>query len=111
MSPRRRFHIALGVADVALSVEDYSRRLGHSPDVVVPGEYALWRTDIINLSIRRAPEGPGTLRHLGWEDESATIFSENTDINGIVWEVFSAAQQLREIHNSWPSAETSLKVE
>ncbi len=104
MSPQRRFHIALGVADVALSVEDYSRRLGLPPDVIVSGEYALWRTETVNFSIRRAPDKPGTLRHLGWEDESATAFSQDSDANGIVWERFSAAQQLKEINDAWPGS-------
>ena len=82
----RTFHIAITVADIARSVQDYSDRLGCPPAVVVPNEYALWRTPSINLSIRRVDKEPGTLRHLGWEDSSAARFNTDTDVNGIVWE-------------------------
>lgn len=99
----RRIHVAIGVADVALSVEDYSRRLGAPPSVLVAGEYALWRTPSINLSIRRS-EQVGVLRHLGWEDSSAEGFSCDTDVNGIVWELFNATEQDREILKTWPHA-------
>lgn len=98
------FHVAISVADVFQSVEDYTRRLGCPPSVVVPGEYALWRTSCINLSIRRASENAGTLRHLGWEDSSAPSFVTETDVNGIVWEHFTAEQQAREIVETWPQA-------
>ena len=98
----KRFHLAIGVADIARSVEDYTQRLGCSPCVVVPGEYALWRTSSVNLSIRRTSDEPGTLRHVGWEDPSATAFTSDTDTNGIVWERFSAEQQSREIREIWP---------
>jgi len=59
----KRFHIAIGVTDISRSVDDYTRRLGCSPSVLVPDEYALWRTPRINLSISRTGEA-GTLRHL-----------------------------------------------
>jgi hypothetical protein len=101
----KRFHIAISVADIARTVEDYSRRLTCPPTVVVPNEYALWRTSTVNLSIRRVGEKPGTLRHLGWEDPSASSFSKEVDVNGIVWERFSAEQQAREIANTWPEGE------
>lgn len=100
----RRFHIALGVADISLSVEEYTHRLGCPPSIVVPGEYALWRTSSLNVSIRRVTAHPGTLRHLGWEDPSASGFTADTDVNGIVWEHFSAEQQDREIRETWPEA-------
>lgn len=61
----KKFHIALAVTDIEASVNDYAQRLGHRPDVVIPHEYALWRTPALNLSIRRAPAVVGgTLRHL-----------------------------------------------
>lgn len=100
----KRFHIAIGVADVASSIDDYTARLDVLPCVVVPGEYALWRTKTLNLSIRRVGE-PGALRHLGWEDPSAPSFSKDTDANGIIWERFNAEQQEREILDTWPDAE------
>ena len=100
----KRFHIAIGVGDISRSIEDYTRRLGCSPSVVVPDEYALWRTPGINLSIRRTSEHPGALRHLGWEDSSASSFVTDTDVNGILWEHFNAEQQDREIVETWPHA-------
>lgn len=40
---------------------------------------------------------PSTVRHLGWEDDTADGFSQDTDCNGILWEQFSPAAQLAEI--------------
>lgn len=99
---QKKLHVALGVADVESSVSDYSARLSCSPTVHVRGEYALWRTQQVNLSIRRA-QSMG-LRHLGWEDPSAAAFSSDTDVNGIVWEHFAAEHQLAEIADLWPEA-------
>jgi len=98
----KRFHIAIGVTDVARSIEDYTRRLGASPTVVVPNEYALWRTETLNVSIRRTGGQAGALRHLGWEDPLAPSFSLDQDVNGITWEHFSSEQQDREIAQTWP---------
>ncbi|MBS0521290.1 MAG: hypothetical protein JSR90_21510 [Proteobacteria bacterium] len=89
----RRFHIALAVADLQESIADYSRRLGVRPTAVVPGRYALFRTDQLNFSINQMPERAGQLRHLGFEDESARGFSSTHDVNGIEWELFSPAEQ------------------
>jgi hypothetical protein len=97
---RQRFHLALGVAAIAASVRDYSARLGCQPEVVVDGEYALWRTDALNVSIRRG-ETTG-LRHVGWEDGGASAFARERDTNGIIWEHFSADLQRREISTLWP---------
>lgn len=101
----KRFHLALGVTDIPRSIEDYTRRFGCAPCVVVPGEYALWRTPSLNVSIRRTDGAPGALRHLGWEDPTATSFTSDTDTNGVVWEHFSAEDQNREILDTWPHAE------
>jgi hypothetical protein len=62
----------------------------------------LWRTETLNFSIRRSKEAPGTLRHVGWEDPTATTFKKETDVNGIVWEKFSAELQQKEIEELWP---------
>src|SRR6185436_2618363 len=97
-----KFHIAISVTDIASSVEDYTNRLGKSPNVVIPNEYALWRTQHLNFSIRRSPKDPGTLRHLGWEDPSVSQFTNEKDVNGIVWERFSAELQDKEINETWP---------
>ena len=100
----RTLHLALAVSNIEQSVADYSARLGVLPVVVVPGEYALWRTETLNLSIRISGEPSGTMRHLGWEDTEAAKFSTETDCNGITWEKFSATHQAQEINEIWPSA-------
>jgi catechol 2,3-dioxygenase-like lactoylglutathione lyase family enzyme len=104
----RTIHIALGVEDVERSVPDYSSRLGCPPVAHVAGEYALWRSREVNFSIRRVA-GPVGLRHLGWEDDNAAIFSSDVDVNGIVWERFSAAAQDEEIRRHW-RADRAAKV-
>ncbi len=99
-------HIALGVLDIEASVRDYSQRLGSRPAVVIPHEYALWRTPAVNLSVRKVPaEEAGRLRHLGWEDPSSAAFSSEPDVNGIVWERFTAGQQAEEVRQAWPAAD------
>ena len=101
----RRIHIALSTHDVSASVADYSVRLGQEPDIVVENEYALWKTPTVNFSLRcDVTASAGTLRHLGWEDSRAIGFSADTDVNGILWERFSEAEQLNEIKAIWPDA-------
>jgi catechol 2,3-dioxygenase-like lactoylglutathione lyase family enzyme len=89
----RRFHIALAVADLKTSIADYSQRLGVPPTAVVPGKYALFRTEALNFSINEMPARAGQLRHLGFEDEAARGFSSTHDVNGIEWELFSPTDQ------------------
>ncbi len=101
----KRFHLALAVADVAATIPDYSRRLGAEPTVVVPGRYALWRTPALNLSIRQMHGEGCAVRHLGWEDPKATTLSVEHDINGLIWERFSAQDQAREIRANWPGTD------
>lgn len=99
----KKFHLALGVEDMSLSIQEYTKRLGQSPQIVIPGEYALWRTDTLNVSIRKVPSSEaGHLRHLGWELEDSPSFSSDIDCNHIPWEYFSATQQEAEIKKSWP---------
>ncbi len=98
----KRFHIALGVANIEESVKDYSTRLAQSPDIIIPNEYALWRTPTLNFSIRTVSKAErGHLRHLGWELSDATQFLTEIDSNGIPWESFTAAQQDEEIKDTW----------
>ena len=85
----KRFHIALAVADLDASIADYSQRLGHAPQVIVDGIYALWRTDILNFSIKHEPAHAGQVRHMGFIDDDKASVSADTDSNGIVWEEFS----------------------
>jgi hypothetical protein len=101
----KRIHIAIAVADITASVADYSQRLDCQPCVVVAGEYALWRTDTINFSIRQTGEAVGLVRHLGWEDDSATVFSKEVDVNGLVWERFNAENQAAEIKDIWSNVD------
>lgn len=102
----KKLHIAISTDRIEESIKDYSARLGAEPCSHMPNEYALWRTDSLNFSIRQDPSrAPGELRHLGWEDDSAPAFSEESDVNGITWERFSAQQQADEINHLWPAAE------
>ena len=89
----KRFHIALAVQDLDASTDDYSKRLGQKPNAVVPGKYAMWRTNLLNFSINEMPERSGQLRHIGFEDDDAQGFSSTTDVNGIEWELFSEKDQ------------------
>lgn len=104
MALSKKFHIAINVRDLDASIVDYSQRLRVSPCIVIPREYALWRTETLNFSIRCRPEASGTLRHLGWEDEAATGFSQDVDVNGIPWEQFAAHHQQQEIQSAWPDS-------
>ena len=97
-------HIAIGVEDFDASVEDYNRRLALLPVVLVRGAYALWRTEVLNLSIRKTGSG-GVIRHIGFEDDAASGFSSTVDVNGIEWELFSPESQMTEILTLWPDAE------
>jgi hypothetical protein len=85
---------------VSSTISDYSVRLGCKPCIIVQNEYALWRTEFLNFSIRCSDDS-GNLRHLGWEDETAIEFSKDVDCNGITWEKFTATQQQQEIESIW----------
>jgi len=102
----KKLHIAISTNNIEATVADYSQRLGAQPCLVVPGQYALWRTESLNMSIRQDPSSaPGSLRHLGWEDAAAAEFTQDTDVNGIVWERFHAEHQAQEINDLWPEAD------
>ncbi len=102
----RKLHIAISTDKIDETIEDYSMRLGARPCSSVHGEYALWRTESLNVSVRRDSAcAPGSLRHLGWEDPEATEFTQESDVNGIVWERFAARHQADEINELWPEAE------
>ncbi len=99
----RKIHLAIAADDIEKTVEDYSKRLHCDPCVVVPNEYALWRTESVNISVRQDRDcKSGELRHLGWEDDNATEFTTEVDVNGVPWEKFSAHQQAEEIEKVWP---------
>lgn len=102
----KKFHISIATDDIEKSVKDYSSRLGKQPDSMLAGEYAFWRTESLNFSVRHdTKKAVGALRHLGWEDSESTEFTSDTDINGIIWESFSAEQQLEEVRALWLEAE------
>jgi hypothetical protein len=98
----RKLHIALSTDKIEESIKDYTVRLGIAPCSYIPNEYALWRTKSLNVSIRQ--DTTCKPRHLGWEDNLSTEFSEETDVNGITWERFNAQQQADEINELWPEA-------
>ncbi|MBX3690071.1 hypothetical protein [Dokdonella sp.] len=89
----KRFHIAIAVADVDASIADYSKRLGQPPQAVVLDTYAMWRTNQLNLSVRHDPAHAGQILQIGFEDDAATGFASDTDINGIEWQRFSTLEQ------------------
>jgi catechol 2,3-dioxygenase-like lactoylglutathione lyase family enzyme len=93
----RRIHIALAVADLEVSIDDYSGRLGAPPVAVVPGKYALWRTPEVNLSINCVADAAQPLRHLGFEDDAVVKKSAQSDANGLLWESFNSTLQDEEI--------------
>lgn len=98
----RRFHLAIAVSDLAASVADYTTRLQADPVLVIPGEYALWRTEALNVSIRQLPGHAGQIRHVGWEDDAASGFTAERDADGLLWEHFTSQQQAEEIRALWP---------
>ncbi|GAB4215382.1 MAG: hypothetical protein OHK0012_15410 [Synechococcales cyanobacterium] len=99
-------HVALSTTDLKAAIADYSARLGSAPVVVVPDTYALWRTPHVNLSLRWDPDRPaGQLRHLGWEDDTATAFTVDIDVHGIPWERFHPLHQAAEIQEVWPGTD------
>lgn len=99
----KKIHIALATNNISETVDDYSNRFNCKPEVIVPNQYALWRTETLNVSVRQDSNcKPGELRHLGWEDSNNTEFSSDKDVNGIVWEHFNADLQADEIEDAWP---------
>jgi hypothetical protein len=101
----KKLHIAIATNKIEETIKDYTIRLGVAPCSFVDNEYALWRTDSLNFSVRQdATCKPGELRHLGWEDPSASGFSQDTDVNGVIWEHFNVQQQADEINELWPEA-------
>ena len=40
----KKIHLALSVKNLDEVVKDYNKRLGSSPEVFIPNEYALWHT-------------------------------------------------------------------
>jgi len=101
----QKIHIAISVYNLDESIKDYTFRFGIKPEVIVPDRYALFRTEILNFSIskREGIEG-GQLRHFGFEVDDTLKFKEEKDINGFIWEEFSASAQRDEILSRWPNA-------
>ena len=94
----KRFHISVSTTDFNASLEDYTNRLGAKPDRVLPGRYARWRTELLNFTVSCKPDQPGgIIRHIGFEDDTASGFHEERDTNGIQWEVFTRDAQDDEI--------------
>jgi catechol 2,3-dioxygenase-like lactoylglutathione lyase family enzyme len=96
--PTKRFHISISTTDFNASLRDYTVRLDAEPDVVIPGRYARWRTDLLNFSISCKPDQTGgIIRHIGFEDDSLNGFTEEQDANGVTWEYFDEPSQQEEI--------------
>lgn len=97
-----RVHLAIAVKNLAESVTEYSKLLNTAPELVIDEQYALWRTSALNLSIRVTSEAPGSVRHVGFEQDDAKSFLTYTDRNGLVWETFNKTHQAAEIEAAWP---------
>ncbi|MBF2057588.1 MAG: hypothetical protein IGQ45_10305 [Cyanobacterium sp. T60_A2020_053] len=98
----KRIHLALSTQNLHESILEYNQRLSVKPTIIIDNEYALWRTPTINFSLRVDYNcHPGSLRNLDWEDDEATEFTQDTDVNGIIWEHFSYENQLAEIKDIW----------
>jgi|TARA_Y100000389_G_scaffold202866_1_gene249526 hypothetical protein len=100
----KRLHLAIGVKNIENSIQDYQKKFNCKPAVVIENEYALFRTDSLNLSIRKVEDEKLGLRHLGWESEQYTGFTEETDCNGFIWEHFRKEDQIKEILDVWPQS-------
>lgn len=100
----KKLHLALGVENIEKSVQDYTEKFQSEPCVVIKNEYALFRTETVNLSIRKVNKSQLGLRHLGWEDDEYESFSEEKDCNGITWEFFNKGAQIEEILKAWPES-------
>mgnify|MGYP003323957958 CR=1 FL=1 len=101
----KRLHIALAVKDLEISIAQYTKILNSQPLVIAKGQYALWRTDEVNLSVSEKPDEAGQLRHLGFEDPEASDMSVVYDNDGFMWERFTAKQQREEILQHYPEAD------
>jgi hypothetical protein len=82
----KRFHLALGVSDVEASVDDYSQRLGCRSGLLIPGKYALWRTDAVNLSIRKVGHEAGGARRGHWRAmwSGVAMLSSSDYLDGVL---------------------------
>ena len=104
MKNNQKLHLALGVKDINESIKDYSRRFSCDPVVIIDNQYALFRTETFNLSIRRVDVESIGLRHLGFESEDYSEFQSDKDCNGFLWETFSKQDQIKEIVEMWPDS-------
>lgn len=98
-----KVHIAISVSDISQSINQYTIFLKKPPVLVVPKEYALWRTKELNLSLRKTNDTSGKIRHLGFEDDSFSSFDTFTDRDGVLWETFNKVNQKSEIQTIWPN--------
>jgi hypothetical protein len=101
----KKVHLAVSVANLDQSIAEYTAMLGLAPELIIPEQYALWRTEILNLSIRVTGQEPGLVRHVGFEDLDAQSFTVTQDCNGLSWERFHPLHQAQEIAEAWPGIE------
>ena len=101
----KKVHIALAVKNIDAAIVEYTKRLGAPPVAVAEEQYALWRTNEVNLSVSVQPAAAGQLRHLGFEDPDAPAMTAEYDGDGFMWERFTAAQQRAEMFKYYPDAD------
>lgn len=107
----KKLHLAISTNDIEATVQDYSDRLNAQPCLVIAEEYALWRTETLNISVRNdRSTSSDCLRHLGWEDATASTMTTETDVNRINWESFTAEQQAAEIKEIWSNVDYNPKI-
>lgn len=100
-----KVHIAISVSNLNNSIAEYTKFLNKEPDLVIKNDYALWRTEVLNLSLRVTNDKPGIVRHVGFENDEHSTFSEFKDSDGVVWELFNKSGQAEEINKFWPDVE------
>lgn len=105
MDLMKRLHVALAVKNLETSIAEYTKILSSKPLIIVKGQYALWRTDEVNLSLSEKPDEAGQLRHLGFEDPQTLEMTVTHDSDGFMWERFTAEQQRQEILEHYPEAD------
>jgi hypothetical protein len=68
---------------------------------IVKGEYGLWRTESINLTVRyEGVTRPGTSGHLGWEDSQAPDGTQKTVVKELSGKDLMHDIELKEFKNS-----------
>lgn len=99
-----RVHIAIGVSSLSESISFYEKKFSVSPELIIPHEYALFKTETMNISLRVVPENQIGVRHVGVESMRFDSFTAEKDPSGVLWESFNEQAQYDEIEEIWPNS-------